>query len=478
MEEAENEILPETANSHDIVADEAISEIKASDLGVPQIPYHLVEKHQNKTTKLLSNSGDSSAIQAKNRWHDYEFSTPLFIGFLDIVGTDLSASDEYVFKVKLEGGAKREFHGKPNGDTIRVDINEFCKSISFKPPSVFWSLFLRNPELQKVYIYGFYKENLGEFLYKISRTTSIKNAAISEIESVRKSTNDAIAHLAAREGQLHDIDTQISEAQNRNDSLNSSIAEKVAQDSELQSKIDRSEESLNSIITSISERKEELTTVTKQRESEKAEVDVAKSDLKKLKEDINLFPSEISGFVAQASKDIKLYTIFISSMILVVVSLFIWVLTGAFDLSEYVKDHPEVDVWSLLLAKVPLAMVVSAIVTAAYKISKVFIEELLKINRQKLSLTQVSIIAKDVSHAAESDLELSETDIYGLRLRTKMAMLADHIKTFIPTDPGELLPQNIFSAFSKSRRDPVHERQAREEPSASTDENENAGPET
>lgn len=476
LDDGEDEILPETANSHDLIADKAISEISASELGVPQIPYHLVEKHQNKTTKLLSNSGDDIAIQAKNRWHDYEFAMPLFIGFVDIVGTELSVSDEYVFKVKLEGGAKREFHGKPNGNAIRVDINEFCKSISFKPPSVFWSLFMRNPELQKVSIYGFYKESLGEFLYKISRTTAIKNAAINEIEALRKSTSDAIEELTTKESHLRDIENLIADAQIRTETLNSSISEKAAQDFELQSKIDRSDENLNSIKSLIAERNEELATVTRQRESEKAEVDVAKSELKKLKEDINLFPSEISGFAAQASQDVKLYTLFISSMILVVVSLFIWVLTGAFDLSEYVKDHPEVNVWSLLLAKVPLAMVVSAIVTAAYKISKVFIEELLKINRQKLSLTQVSIIAKDVSHAAESDLELSETDIYGLRLRTKMAMLADHIKTFIPTDPVELLPQSIFSAFSKSRRDPVNERQALEETRADSDDTENAEP--
>lgn len=317
---------------------------------------------------------------------------------------------------------------------------------------------------------------MGEFLFKISRTTAIKNAAINEIDTIRKSTVEAIAELRTKETQLHDIDTQISDGQGRIETLNATISEKLAQDSEIQSKIDRSEESLNSITSLVSERKEELATATKQRESEKAEVDIAKSDLKKLKEDINLFPSEISGFVAQASKDIKIYTVFISSMILVVVSLFVWVLTGAFDLSEYVKEHPEVNVWSLLLAKVPLAMVVSAIVTAAYKISKVFIEELLKINRQKLSLTQVSIIAKDVSHAAESDLELSETDIYGLRLRTKMAMLADHIKTFIPTDPGELLPQSIFSVFDKSRRESVTERQAQDEDSSRSENADNAVP--
>jgi uncharacterized coiled-coil protein SlyX len=433
------------------MADEAKNTIGDTSLGVPQIPFDLVEKHINKTTKLLANSGSELAIDAKNRWYDYEFSRPLFIGFLDISGTDLSKYDEYEFKVKLADGGKRSLRAKPSDGELRVDINEFCTSISFKPPSIYWTIFKRNPRLQKVSIHGFYKENLNDFLYKITRTTKLKNDAIAEIEAARKSTNETIEHLNAKEQNLANIESEIEESNRTLETLNISISEKQAAEAELQAQLDRSTDRLDTFNESIEERRQELTTVTKNREAEKREVEKARLDLKRLKEDINLFPSEISGFVTQASKDIGTYKWFIGSMVFVIFALFVWVLTGAFDLSEYIKENPNVDVWPLLLAKLPLATVVSAIVAAAYKISKVFIEELLKINRQKLSLTQVSIVAKDVSQAAEAELELSEVQIYGLRLRTKMAMLADHIKTFIPTQPNELLPQSIFSAFEVRR---------------------------
>lgn len=436
---------------HDRVADDAIEKIRLEELGVPRIPFLLVEKHHNKTTKLLANSGSVGAIEAKNRWYDYEFSRPLFIGFIDISGSDMSNYDEYIFKVKLEDGKKREFTGKPKDNSIRVDINEYATSLSFKPPSVYWSIFKRNPAIQKVSIHGFDKDEVGEFLYKISRTAKIKESAIAEISKVRNEANDAILLAGKKEESLQVLENTIAESTRTIEHLNASISEKQTLESELQSQLDRSESRLESINQNIETRKEELSTATKNRESERLEVEKLRTELKKLKEDINLFPSEISGFVTQASKDVQTYTRFVAGVALIIFGLFIWVLNGAFDLSEYVKKNPDISVWPLLLAKLPLAAVVSALVGAAYKIAKVFIEELLKINLQKLSLTQVSIIAKDVSQSSEAEIGLSDTEIYGLRLRTKMAMLADHIKTFIPTAPSELLPQSIFSRFDNTR---------------------------
>ena len=43
---------------------------------------------------------------------------------------DLSKYDEYEFKVKLADGGKRSLRAKPSDGELRVDINEFCTSIS------------------------------------------------------------------------------------------------------------------------------------------------------------------------------------------------------------------------------------------------------------------------------------------------------------------------------------------------------------
>lgn len=431
----------------DALTDEAAAGIDAAATGVPPIPFYLVEKQYNKTTKLLSNSGTDNPIQAKNRWHDYAFTEPIFLAFMDIQGTQIADSDDYKIRVILDNGSTKELKARPSDGSLRVDINEFCKSVSFKPPSIFWNIFSRSPELQKVCLWGFYKSNLGEYIYHIARIKKIKTSAIEEIIKIRDSATSEQATLDAKRVELEGVDDRIAGSEANLAVLNTKVAEKEAQDAELQAKVDRSYTQLESLSQQVSERRAELETVTQSREVTKREIVGAKDELKKLKENINLFPSEISGFVNQASRDIRTYMIFFAVLLGVIVCMFVWVLTGAFDLSEFVQDNPTVDVWPLLMAKLPLAIAVSAIIAACYKISRVFVEEILKINRQKLSLTQVSIVAKDVSQSAESGLGLSDIQIYGLRLRAKMAMLSDHLMTFVPTTPHALFPQSIFDPF-------------------------------
>lgn len=69
----------------------------------------------------------------------------------------------------------------------------------------------------------------------------------------------------------------------------------------------------------------------------------------------------------------------------------------------------------------------------------------MNINRQRLSLTKISIIAKDVSQASESKLSFTDEQIYANRLKVKMALLGDHIKHLISTEPELLFPENLFS---------------------------------
>ena len=43
------------------------------------LPFELVERATNKTTKLLANSGSTQPIDGRHRWHDYKFREPVFL---------------------------------------------------------------------------------------------------------------------------------------------------------------------------------------------------------------------------------------------------------------------------------------------------------------------------------------------------------------------------------------------------------------
>jgi hypothetical protein len=83
--------------------------------------------------------------------------------------------------------------------------------------------------------------------------------------------------------------------------------------------------------------------------------------------------------------------------------------------------------------------------------------QLIKINDQKLSLTKISIIAKEVSDSAEKTLNLTEEDIYRLRTDLKMQLLKDHLKDYLSKDFTIELPQQLigyrFGIFKISKDD-------------------------
>jgi len=78
---------------------------------------------------------------------------------------------------------------------------------------------------------------------------------------------------------------------------------------------------------------------------------------------------------------------------------------------------------------------------------------MVKINHQRLSLTKISIIAKDVAHASEAGLDLSDEDLFKLRSDLKMQLLRDHMKEYISKDFKIQLPNQIISAlgFNKTK---------------------------
>ena len=76
---------------------------------------------------------------------------------------------------------------------------------------------------------------------------------------------------------------------------------------------------------------------------------------------------------------------------------------------------------------------------------RAFFNELIKINRQRLNLTKISIIAKDVSASAEQGLDLTSEQIYRLRTESKMSLLREHLKEYISSDVEQKLPERPFS---------------------------------
>mgnify|MGYP000625084752 CR=1 FL=1 len=115
---------------------------------------------------------------------------------------------------------------------------------------------------------------------------------------------------------------------------------------------------------------------------------------------------------------------------LVTVDLF----SKASELSHLGNLPANVSIWEVLIARIPYVLACGAIVASSYKLARVFISEIIRINEQRLNLTKVSIVAKDVSDASEDGLDLDDADLYEHRTHLKMDLLRSHLKGYLADD--------------------------------------------
>lgn len=183
----------------------------------------------------------------------------------------------------------------------------------------------------------------------------------------------------------------------------------------------------------------------KNSQNEKLITDVAKitNKLSSLRANVDLFPTELELFVTQGRNNIKALFALTIIPIMILLTMFILLISGAVDLTTKIDPEGKVNIAALVASRAPYVAVALAIITACYKIARYFMIEMIEINRQRLNLTKIAIIAKDVSNAAEIGLELNDVERYGLRVRLKMALLKDHLKSYLSSNLKVQLPSSI-----------------------------------
>ena len=83
----------------------------------------------------------------------------------------------------------------------------------------------------------------------------------------------------------------------------------------------------------------------------------------------------------------------------------------------------------------PYVIIATGIITASYKLARVFVAEIMRINQQRLNLSKISIIATDASNTSQGGLsDLSDRELYELRTDLKMQLLRDHLKEYLSSD--------------------------------------------
>ena len=193
---------------------------------------------------------------------------------------------------------------------------------------------------------------------------------------------------------------------------------------------------------------------TKQANSLNTDIEDKKKELKQLKDDINQFPTEFSGFVTQGGKNVASYRNFSYIPIALILGLTAFLFWGTADLSAKYKAMPEMDLYTMLASRIPFALISGGIIIASYKLAKFLIEEIMKINRQRLNLTRVGIIANDITDTSIVGLDLNDNEIFELRTKLKMDMIRSHLKTLISDDYEYNIELSVWEKFTAWKKNP------------------------
>ncbi len=172
-------------NIHDeLIVDEHVDALSAiSHASISEIDFELLEKPGNRTTKLLTTSGDVKPVDGRRRWHEFKFRSSILVTSVTVETVGYLPNAEFEVGWVDETGASRDGSFQLDAEgRLTFLINQLCAGIGFKPPSVFFG----NPKIQSVRIEGVARENIPAAL-----------EALSNIERHKKKASEVIASSVA-----------------------------------------------------------------------------------------------------------------------------------------------------------------------------------------------------------------------------------------------------------------------------------------
>jgi len=314
-----------------------------------------------------------------------------------------------------------------NDDKASIIVREVITNFSIKPPKNY----LSNPEIESVTVWGLTLSEFDESCGIVGRLQKHKESILEICDSEINKAIEASAELSGVEDEKIEIEGLISDLSDEQKLLQKEveIGKKQIEESSIAFSEKKSQES--DVVSRIEKLEDSIDQKKKESQSLNTQISSSQDKLKQLRSNINMFPSEFQGFVTQGGRNILWYSGLALIPMVLLIGYTVVLFNGAIDLTTIYQRQEGLNLWSTFLSRLPFVTISIFIIHACYSIAKVFIRELIRINQQRLNLSKISIVAKDIADTAMSDLDLSEDEIYELRTRLKMDLIKSHLKGYI-----------------------------------------------
>ena len=286
----------EQQRAKDRISNKAVPEIN-------EIPFDLVDKSGNKTTRLLANSGASKSIDGQNRWYSFEFKRPVFIYRLVVTESGYPEYKEFQIRCTDINGNIIYNSNKPQSGRVYLEVNQFCNKIEFQPPKQYFS----DTKIESVQVFGFDLNDAGRFIQFVRDIESIKDTALSELDKKEAVYEQKIEEAEKAESLAAQARKDVSTLKSQADRQRQAIRQLESQRDDLTTKVTALDTALKSNERDLQILNSELNSRAKQKELIESQIEESKNNLSELKSNIDLFPSELDSFVRQGSRNNRFY---------------------------------------------------------------------------------------------------------------------------------------------------------------------------
>ncbi|TNF16905.1 MAG: hypothetical protein EP320_00300 [Rhodobacteraceae bacterium] len=394
------------------------------------IPVELFSRQTKKTTQLIENISDEKALDGKNRWYEFFLETPVYAREISVETSGYSTWNEIEFEVDHLDGTRHEEKIRFNPDNTSIHLGKLITGFRFRPESK-W---LANTKIHKVSVTGLTLDEFHAYEWRLK-----------EIDQKEK-------ELKLRETEAETLDLRVKELQSQKSNLDGEIGKSKAELSKLEQSVTSTQSSLNESQNNLKDLGGEVDSLRQERRKINDEIKSLESKLNELTKEVRLFPSEIAGFVKEGNRNIYWYVGISIPFIIIIYIILSALFSSAIDLTQLWKREEGIDIWTVFLTRVPFVIVAITILEVCGYVVGRLIFEIIKINRQRLSLSKLSIIAKDVTTASAQNTDLSDEELFQKETELKMELLRDHMKEYVSEEfsyKGTAIQSAIAAAANK-----------------------------
>ncbi|MFW3399574.1 hypothetical protein [Aliarcobacter butzleri] len=412
---------------------------KDKELELVKFDVSLLENQQGKYTNLVNNQIDDFIYEFKSKIYNFNFIKPIFVAnirFITLNGTDMKGLE--IIPIDYNKNEKSSVLFNRN-DRIWLP-NKILYGFKINVPK----RLIDKIKLSKIEILGFDLDYLNEITNKYSKLEKFKIELDSLLERIKEKNIEIDEKVVLHENKIIELNEKIG-----NDNETIKILNQTIEDLENNTlkKLNEEKTKLEKENQNIKARNEDLLTkntnlennikqLEKSSSSLNIQISTQKDELQKLTENTNLFATELSEYITQGNRDIKLYTLLsiIPWILISIVTGIIFYgsseLTTIYSLiTDGVKD--KIDINTVFWSRMPFVIIVVSILFVCYEISKMFIKNIIHIQKQKRIFMKIGILAKDVADQSILGLDLTENEKFGLRTKLKMDLLKSHLSNDI-----------------------------------------------